>query len=77
MYRDEGFAPGRQDLLKAINPVFRSASLIVAPLTFCAQDIRCVTLPRKRVVVDIIYRWLFATPHARRLFGTETLCRVP
>ena len=40
MYRDEGFAPGRQDLLKAINPVFRSASLIVAPLTFCAQDIR-------------------------------------
>jgi hypothetical protein len=43
MYREEGFAPGRQDLLNANNPVFRSAALIVAPLTFCVCDIRCAT----------------------------------
>ena len=36
MYREEVLAPGRQDLLKANNPVFRSANLFVAPLTFCA-----------------------------------------
>ena len=36
IYREEVFAPGRQGLLTATNPVFRSANLIVAPLTFCA-----------------------------------------
>ena len=39
MYRVEGFVPGRQDLLNANNPVFRSAALIVAPLTFFSVTI--------------------------------------
>ena len=53
MYREEGFAPGRQDLLNANNPVFRSASLIVAPLTFFACDFFALTQirkPRKRSI---------------------------
>jgi hypothetical protein len=43
MYREEGFAPGRKDLPNANNPIFRSAALIVAPLTFCVCDIPCET----------------------------------